>query len=211
MTETFPLFPLQLVVFPGEHLNLHVFEKRYRQLVQDAEQHDRTWLVPTASPNGMRPTATEVTLSEVATRYPSGEYDIRTIGGRVFFLEDYWKTLPGKLYPGGEASELEVDFEENPSINEQIIELTKKIYTRLKVNKTIKSVEEGFRTYDIAHYIGLTLEQEYQLLTLRSAYPRQTFLLDHLKEILPNIEQNTGIRERAELNGHYKQLTPPNW
>ena len=116
-----------------------------------------------------------------------------------------------QLYPGGDASELEVDFEENPSINEEIIELTKKIYSRLKVSKTVKSVEEGFRTYDIAHYIGLTLEQEYQMLTLRSAYPRQTFLLKHLKEILPNIEQNTGIRKRAELNGHYKQLTPPNW
>ena len=190
---------------------MHIFEQRYRDLVRDAELTDTTWLVPTVIPNGMRPTATEVTLSEVATRYPSGEYDIRTIGGRVFFLEDYWQTLPGKLYPGGQASELEVDFAENPDINEEIIELTRKIYRKLKVNKTVRSVEEGFRTYDIGHYVGLTLEQEYQMLTLRSAYPRQKFLLDHLRRILPDVERNTGIRQRAELNGHFKELVPPNW
>ncbi|RZK88875.1 MAG: peptidase, partial [Hymenobacter sp.] len=30
-----PLFPLNLVAFPGEKLNLHIFEPRYRELVRD--------------------------------------------------------------------------------------------------------------------------------------------------------------------------------
>ena len=161
--------------------------------------------------NEMRPTATEVTLEEVATRYPSGEFDVRTVGGDVYFLEDFWKSLPGKLYPGGEASELEIDFEENPDINADIIDLTKKIYRRLNVMKSVKSVEDGFRTYDIAHYVGLTLKQEYRMLTLRSAFPRQKFLLDHLQDIMPDVERNTSIRARAELNGHFKELVPPNF
>ena len=209
MTQTFALFPLQLVVYPGEQLNLHIFEHRYRQLVEDAEREEISWLAPTLIPSGMRPTATEVSLSEVVTRYPSGEYDIRTTGGRVFFLEDFWDKLPGKLYPGGDASELEVDFSENPDLNEEIIELTHRIYKRLNVDKRVPSVAAGFRTYDIAHYIGLTLDQEYQVLTLRSAYPRQKFLLNHLRSILPNVERNTDIKERAELNGHFKELVPP--
>lgn len=211
MTKEFALFPLQLVVFPGEQLNLHIFEERYRQLIQDAEKTNLTWLVPTVIDSDMRPTATEVTLSEVAMRYPGGEYDIRTEGGGVFFLDDYWTTQPGKLYPGGMATELDVDLDENPAMNEEIIDLAIKIYQKLKVRKKVKTVEEGFQTYDIGHYVGLTLEQEYQMLTHRAAYPRQKFLLDHLNNILPDVERNTHIKERAELNGHFKELVPPNF
>ena len=124
-------------------------------------------------------------------------------------MEDYWKKLPGRLYPGGEASELEVDHSENPDINAEIIELATVMYARLGVDKKIKSVEEGFSTYDIGHYVGLSLEQEYQMLTLRSAYPRQTFLLNHIKKILPTVASNMAIKERAQLNGHFKELVPP--
>ena len=209
MSQTFALFPLQLVVFPGEHLNLHIFEPRYRQLTEDAENDGVTFLVPTATPNGMRPTATEVTLIEVATRYPSGEFDIRTLGGKVYFIDEFWDTLPGKLYPGGLATELAVDHAENPEANRTIIQLTTRIYERLKVDKQVKTVEEGFSTYDIGHYVGLTLEQEYELLTLRAAFPRQEFLINHLRSILPDVERNTSIRQRAELNGHFKELVPP--
>ena len=211
MTQTFALFPLQLVVFPNEHLNLHIFEPRYRQLIEDAEQDDMTWLVPTVIEGNIRPTATEVTLSEVSMRYPNGECDIKTIAGGVYFLEDYWRRLPGKLYPGGKASELEVDLAENPDMNHEIIDRTRDIHRRLKVSKKIKDVEDGFRTFDIAHYIGLTLEQEYQLLTLRSSYPRQKFIIEHLEAIRPDVERNTSIKARAELNGHFKELTPPNF
>lgn len=211
MTSKFALFPLQLVVFPGEQLNLHIFEPRYRQLIEDADATGRTWLVPTIIEGEMRPTATEVTLSEIAMRYPTGEYDVRTKAGSVYFLDDFWETLPGKLYPGGIASELDIDLDENPSMNEEIIGLAVRIYQKLKVKKKVRSVEEGFTTFDIGHYVGLTLEQEYQMLTKRSAYPRQKFLLDHLSSILPDVERNTHIRERAELNGHFKELVPPNF
>ncbi|NJC25082.1 peptidase [Neolewinella antarctica] len=211
MVKTFALFPLQLVVFPGEQLNLHIFEERYRQLVADVEDNNITFLVSTMMAGKMQSTATEVTLEEVANRYPSGECDIRTRGGDVYLLEDYYKTMPGKFYPGGEGSKLEIDYAEDPEMNEEIVDLVKTIYRQLRVSKEVKSVAEGFLTYDVGHYVGLTLKGEYELLTLREARPRQRFLLDHLKDILPNVEENTGIRDRAELNGHFKELIPPNF
>lgn len=211
MTQKLALFPLQLVVYPGETLNLHIFEPRYQQLIEDAEKKGITFAVPTVIDGGLRPVATEVTLSEVAKRYPSGESDIRAIGGRVFFLEDYWKIMPGKLYPGSSARELEVDLDEDATTNEEIITMTRKIYQALGIAKEVKTVEEGFRTYDIAHYVGMQLGQEYELLTLREARSRQSFLLDHLRNIHPEVEQNVSIRQRAQLNGHFQELSPPNW
>lgn len=211
MTEQFALFPLQLVVFPGENLNLHVFEPRYRQLVADVEATGKTFLVPTLTDNGMRPTATEVVLTEVANRYPDGESDIRTRGKRIFFLEDFWSILPGKLYPGGRASELPVDFNEDPYLNGEIISLTRNIYDMLNVDKEVRSVADGFRTYDIGHYVGLTLDEEYKLLSLRQAIPRQEFLLEHLRGIDVQRSEGRRIAARAKLNGHFQELAPPNF
>jgi len=211
MTHKLAIFPLQLVVFPGEKLNLHIFEARYQQLIADAEQEGITFCVPTIINGGLLPIATEVSLAEVVNRHSTGESDVRTIGQRVFFLEDYWKTYPGKLYPGGECRELVVDLMEDPHLNGEIVNLTRTIYRDLGIEKTIKNAEDGFRTYDIAHYVGLKLEQEYELLTLRSAPERQRYLLDHLIGIHPELREGQSIRNRAQLNGHFKELVPPEW
>lgn len=211
MTKNTALFPLQLVVFPGEILNLHIFEPRYRQLVEDAEEQGITFCVPTVINGKIRPIATEVELTEVAMRYPGGESDIHCLGKRVFHLEEIWKNFPDKLYPGGNGRLLTVDLEEDPAINEEIIAITVEIYRLLNIDKKIKSTAEGFRTYDISHYVGMTLEQEYELLTLLSGGERQRYLLSHLKTISPSIERKTAIRDRAKLNGHFQELMPPEW
>jgi len=211
MTQKFALFPLQLVVFPGESLNLHIFEPRYRQLITDAEEEGITWIVPSVINGGIRPIATEVRLTQVVNRYPTGESDIRALGERVFFLEDFWKVFPGKPYPGGEARQIEMEVEEDPMMNQELITRTRAIYLALGIEKNVKNVEDGFRTYDIGHYVGLTLEQEYELLTFRTGTDRQVFLLEHLRSIKPNVEENTSMMARAQLNGHFQELTPPDW
>lgn len=211
MTQKLALFPLQLVVFPGETLNLHIFEERYQQLIEDAEANGITFAIPTVIDGGLRPVATEVTLKEVAKRYPTGESDIRAVGGRVFFLEEFWKILPGKLYPGSFVRELRVDHKEIPELNWEIIELTRSIYRSLGIDKKVKEVEDGFCTYDVGHYVGMQLSQEYEFLTLRMARDRQEFLLEHLKNVQPEVEKNLSIRRRAQLNGHFQELMPPNW
>ncbi|MTB52898.1 LON peptidase substrate-binding domain-containing protein [Lewinella sp. W8] len=209
MTEQLALFPLQLVAYPGEGVNLHIFEPRYRQLISDAEEFGITFGIPTVINGSVRPIATEVKLLEVAKRYPSGESDVRTMGERIFLIENFHKVSPNKLYPGGEVRFLELDAAENPSINEEIVFLTREIYELLQVEKEVRDPWAGFTTYDIAHYVGLTLEQEYELLTLINSEERQSFLLDHLRSIKPTIEQKSNIKARAQLNGHFKELMPP--
>lgn len=211
MSELLPLFPLQLVVFPGESLNLHIFEPRYRQLIQDAERDGTRFGVPTVIEGGLRPIATEVSLVEIAERYPSGESDVHTVGNRVFLIEEFHRELDGKLYPGAQINFLEVDYDEDPALNQEIVALTREIYQTLKIDKEVKDADAGFSTYDIAHYVGLTLDQEYQLLTLRNAQERQRYLIDHLQRVQPDVSDQLNIRARAKMNGHFKNLRPPNF
>nr|WP_256534215.1 LON peptidase substrate-binding domain-containing protein [Lewinella sp. JB7] len=211
MEQQLALFPLQLVVFPGESLNLHIFEPRYRQLVTDAEEQGIRFGVPTVIEGRLQPVGTEVSLTEVAQRYPGGESDVRTRGERVFYLQEYDRTAPGKLYPGGRVRYLPVEEEEDPAVNDRIIALTREIYRQLKVSREVRSVDEGFRTYEIAHYVGFTLTQEYEFLKLRAANKRQHYLLAHLRQMKPHLGDPLRIRERAQLNGHFKDLKPPDF
>ncbi|MGB3798611.1 MAG: LON peptidase substrate-binding domain-containing protein [Lewinella sp.] len=207
-----PLFPLQLVVYPGESLNLHIFEPRYRQLVADAESQGIGFGVPTVIDGQLQPIATQVSLKEIVRRYPSGESDIRTTGERVFRIHNFQREGENKPYPTGEVAYLDGETgEEDVELNREIIKLTRQIYRRLNIDREITPVEAGFRTYEICHYIGLTLEQEYALLALQSAEKRQAYLLTHLKKIKPQLGDPLGIRERAELNGHFKDLLPPDF
>ena len=211
MTQQLALFPLQLVVYPGESLNLHIFEPRYRQLIQDAEQQGIRFGVPTVLEGKLQPIATEVRLLDIPRRYPSGESDVRTQGERVFTIEDFDRVAPGKRYPGGQVRFLDVDTDEDPDINREIVARTRAIYRQLNIERTIEEVEEGFTTYSIGHYVGFTLQQEYELLALRAADERQAYLLNHLRTVRPQTDDPLGIRERARQNGHFKELTPPDF
>jgi len=211
MQEQLALFPLQLVVFPGERLNLHIFEPRYQQLIADAEEQGIPFGVPTVINGSLRPVATQVRLQKVAERYATGESDVYTLGQRIFYLEDFDREAPGKLYPGGRIRYLPLETEEDESLNREIVRLTRAIYQQLDIEREVSNVEDGFCTYDIGHYIGLSLEQEYTLLTLRAANKRQQYIYDHLLQVKPQLGDPLKIRERALLNGHFKELTPPDF
>lgn len=209
MLSLLPFFPLQLVVFPGEQLNLHIFEPRYRQLIQDAEQDGITFGVPTVINGEVKPIATEVKLLEVSKRYPEGASDIKTLGQRVFRIKNFQPQLQPKLYAGGEIEFLDVDTHESLVLNQEIVGLLKNIYQALKVDKPIKDPLAGFSTYDLAHYVGMDIRQEYTFLTLLSAHERQRYLLEHLRKIRPDVTAHADIQAKVKLNGHFKDLKPP--
>ena len=209
--EPLALFPLQLVVYPGETLNLHIFEPRYRQLIADAESTGIRFAVPTVIEGNLRPLAGEVRLGEIVRRYPDGESDVRVIGTRIVRIVEFQREAPGKRYPGATVEFLPASDEEAPALNREIVALTREIYRKLDVGREIPSVAEGFRTYDVAHYVGFTLEQEYTFLTLLDAEERQRYLLEHLRQVDPRLGEARRLQARAELNGHFQHLKPPNF
>ncbi len=208
---TLPLFPLQLVVYPGETVNLHIFEPRYRQLLREAEAEGTNFGIPTVIEGALRPLGGEVRLAEVVNRYPDGESDIRVVGSRIFRILDFQREAPGKPFPGGEVEFIEPDLEEDPGVNHQIVELTRAIYRKLNIERLIREADAGFTTYDVAHHVGFTLEQEYMILTLTDAATRQQFLLEHLLQVDPRLGEGRRMLERASLNGHFQHLSPPDF
>ena len=101
-TEIIPIFPLQMVTFPGETVNLHIFEPRYKQLIMEADTHGSNFGIPTYLGKRKLTFGTEVFLKEIVTKYKDGKLDIRVTGKRVFKVLDFIPRMSGRLYFGAD-------------------------------------------------------------------------------------------------------------
>jgi Lon protease-like protein len=87
MARLLPLFPLQLVVFPGSAVPLHIFEERYREMVGEAAAEGTEFGIVLAKDGGIVNSGCTVTVESVLQRYPDGRFDVLTRGQRRFVIQ----------------------------------------------------------------------------------------------------------------------------
>jgi ATP-dependent Lon protease len=211
MSRQLPLFPLRLVVFPKEKLNLHIFEPRYRQLIAECERTGMTFGIPAFIDDQLMEIGTEMRLLRIEKRYPAGELDIRTEGVGLFRLEEFLSEGRGRMYPSADVEALPIDKEGDFIKNEDILGYVRELFSALNIQKEVPTLDDQFLTFDVAHHVGFTLEQEYQFLGIPTEVTRQNFMLEHLKKTLPVVREMELLRQRALMNGHFKHITPPNF
>src|SRR5215210_3665300 len=100
MTNFIPIFPLGIVVYPGEQLNLHIFEPRYKQLINECYAEKKDFGIPAIIDNHVQDYGTVVQIKEITTVHENGEMDIKTEGEKVFRVLEVIKEIPDKLYSG---------------------------------------------------------------------------------------------------------------
>ena len=209
MSTLLPFFPLNLVAYPGERLNLHIFEDRYRQLTNECLAEKKTFGIPTFLDNRLPGCGTEMRVTALHERHPDGSMDISTEGIRVFRIETFDNPLADKLYAGGEVTFLP---EETDLIRPlpQLAELLEKLYNLLTTPVAYDPEQKPF-SFQVAHKVGLSLQDEYELLTLRRESARQQFLIQHLQKVLPIVAEMERTKSRIRMNGHFKNLDPLNF
>jgi len=209
MTKFLPLFPLQLVVFPGEPLNLHIFEPRYRQLMQECEEEDITFGIPAFINGNVVEVGTELRLVSVEKRYADGELDVKTEGVGLFRIRNFYKVAPGKLYAGADVETLEGDDQSDLITVEKILDHLRQLFALLRVDKELPESLSDFNTYEWAHHVGFSLEEEYKFLCMLDETERQEVMLEHLERVLPTVREIENLRQRVMMNGHFKNIVPP--
>jgi len=205
-TETLAMFPLEIVVFPGERLALHIFEERYQQLIADCETDRITFGIPAYINNTMR-YGTEVELKRVLKRYPSGASDIVCTGLSVFELKHFYKTLEPKLYAGADVVYLPNEPHAPLDQKVQFLNLVHELYKELDIEMP-EFKPETITSFTLGHKIGLTLVEEQNLLKLTSETSRLTFLIKHLKRFIETAKSVNRTKAIIKLNGHIKNFDP---
>ncbi|MDB5241320.1 MAG: peptidase [Spirosoma sp.] len=206
MKKSLSLFPLNLIVYPGEDLNLHIFEQRYRQLINECIEEERTFGIPAFINNNLPGFGTEMHVTTLHKRYDDGRMDIKSKGLGVFRLVNFENPIAGKLYAGGEVEMVDPDdgFSAHAdALAERVKQLSNLIQIKADYDPTVKNF-----SYRVAHNLGMSVEQEYELLTLETEAERQLFLIQHLNNVLPVVADMERTKQRIRMNGHFKNLDP---
>ncbi|MBI1315705.1 hypothetical protein GC167_02450 [bacterium] len=107
MIQTIPLFPLSVLLLPGEECALHIFEERYRQLIALSIEDSLPFGIPCNHSMNTLNVGSMVEVKEVNKRYPGGESDIVVRCTGLFRLNRFFYRLETVLYPGGEVEMLD--------------------------------------------------------------------------------------------------------
>jgi uncharacterized protein len=206
MTNFVPIFPLNTVVYPGESLNLHIFEPRYKQLINECHKEKKPFGIPAVIQNKLQEYGSMVEITELSQIYESGEMDIKTKGVRVFRILELITDIPDKLYSGAI-----VNYPDNyetgvPELMRKVMNSIRELHLILKVDKDFKKEDTELSSYEVAHHIGLSPEEEYELLQLLDERQRQEYLKRHLNKVIPMLAGMEQLKEKIKLNGHFKNL-----
>jgi Lon protease-like protein len=203
-----PFFPLKLVAFPGEELNLHIFEPRYKELLADIEQNGACFGICVYL-DKLSSYGTEVALEKINKRYEDGRLDIRTRGLRAFKILSFDNPMKGKQYAGGTIAYLNDDPKISEFLHHEFIFYLKEMLHLLNYKGEFDP--QTVNSYTFTHKLGLKLEEELELLQMESETERTEYLIKHFKRMIPVIKAVELAKEKIKLNGHFKHLDPLNF
>ena len=201
-----PLFPLQSVFFPGEKVPLHIFEERYKQLINDCRSNAITFGIPVYIHDSIA-YGTEVQLVEVVNTYESGAMDVICVARQVFKVLTFDNEMEGKQYAGGVVQFLDNINDGQKSDKEAVLARIEELYKIMDVPFNAIPVEK-FNSFVLAHKMGLSYEQEYQLLQMEKESERLSFIKSHLLGTIQVLNEVNKTKELIDMNGHFKNFDP---
>jgi uncharacterized protein len=208
MTNFIPIFPLNVVLYPEETLNLHIFEPRYKELINECVGSKKPFGIPAVVNGKVAEYGTLVSITEIVKEYDNGEMDVITKGTLVFRILEIIKKIPDKLYSGAIVTYPEnTETYPRKDLMQVLIKAVRELHRMLNITKDFRKPDEELTAYDLAHHAGLSLEEEYELLGLFREEQRQEYLKRHLGKVLPVVVEMEVLKERITLNGHFKNLS----
>jgi len=206
MTNFIPIFPLGIVVYPGENLNLHIFEPRYKQLIKESFENKKPFGIPAVINDKLAEMGTLVRVVEISKVYEDGKMDVKTEGIMLFKILEVINELPEKLYSGAIVTYPKNTSTGSASLMKKVLEGIREIHKHLNVTKEFNKPDDQLMSYDVAHHAGLSIEDEYLLLEFLQELHRQEFLKRHLAKVLPVIKEMEQLKGKIKLNGHFKNI-----
>ncbi|MBF2053272.1 MAG: LON peptidase substrate-binding domain-containing protein [Candidatus Sericytochromatia bacterium] len=204
--ETVPIFPLDLVVVPGEPVPLHIFEPRYQQLIADCapaegDQHYQPFGINYARKTQLHNIGCTVLVDEILHKYPNGEMDIMTYGHRRYRLLD---TREEKPYLLGEVEWIvEEPVSPDGVLRSAVLELYDKFLAAVEVDDHTLDRSSEQLSFEIAYRVNLEKLPKLELLEAEHENERLELLHIYLCKTVPEIEKARSFQRRIRSNGYF--------
>jgi Lon protease-like protein len=197
-----PLFPLEVVLFPGMPLPLHIFEQRYRLMVARCVNENLEIGIILAAETGIVKVGCTAEIVEKLKEYPDGRSDILCEGRALFRVVEI---LHDREYQEAIAEYLTEDLlPQDPKKENHLIERFQVCHALVFGQPWIASSrdEEISLAFQMAARLPLELEAKQTLIEIPEETARQAFLLQKINELLPQLAQRQRLRQVAGGNGH---------
>lgn len=195
-----PIFPLALVVFPNSKYPLHIFEERYKILINKCLANSIGFGIVSKIGDTISEVGVYVEVANVTKIYESGELDIVVAGKWRFKRTDLEMHRDG--YYLSEVNKIK-DHDADSDFNYNLFfALKQRVQEMLKLVNF--NVNQGFwdtlektnlKSFKIAEKSGLSILQQQELLNFRSENKRLSYLLDHFEKLEQKLELNKQTRE----------------
>ena len=202
-TRLLPLFPLSVVLLPATPLPLHVFEERYKQMMEEVIPGPTEFGVVLTKDDGIVNIGCTATVDRVLQRYPDGRLDLLAVGQRRFRIVSLNEELPYlrahvEYFNDEEVGDVPGD------LRLQAIAGYEKLRAVESPNVLIEpSMDAPQLSFQLAQFVS-DLEKRQTVLSIRSEVERLRFLVAILPDYTARRELVASAKRIAPLNGHAK-------
>ncbi len=199
LVQDFPLFPLGLVALPGEAIPLHIFEDRYKTMMDECLREDTEFGIVWLSDEGLREVGCACKIERVLERMDDGRMNLLTRGTRPLRVLERQAHL---AYPAGVVEFVE-DREEEPDTD--LAATAHEAYAELVKRATDAEPETAelaaMSAYDMAATVDFGLDAKQGLLDLRSENARLRLVTRLFRAAIKRLDFVDRAQARARSNG----------
>jgi uncharacterized protein len=191
MDSVIPLFPLELVIFPGSKYPLHIFEPRYKSMIKFCLENKKGFGIVAKIGKDISSIGCYVKIDNILKHYENGEYDIVVEGQNRYLINKFEKHENGyyiadvnEYHDTGKGGDQELLTETKGKFEEVL----KKINIELDEAFWKNFLNSGIKSFKIAEKSGLTLTEQQELLILQDENARLKYLLRHFERLNDQLE-----------------------
>ncbi|MBT8379855.1 MAG: LON peptidase substrate-binding domain-containing protein [Ignavibacteria bacterium] len=193
-----PIFPLSIVIYPNSQYPLHIFEERYKKMVNKCSDEASGFGIVSKIKDEISQIGVFVEIKSISKPYGSGEFDIVVKGSWRFTRLDL------EIHPDGYfMSEVKkyddrltkFDIDLFIELKSKVKEILTQVNYNLNPNFWEKLENSNLKSFKIAEKSGLTLVQQQELLTIKEENKRMHYLIDHFEKLTEKLEKNMAMRK----------------
>jgi Lon protease-like protein len=199
VASDFPLFPLGIVALPGELVPLHIFEERYKTMINECLRDEKEFGILWLSDDGLREVGCAMEIEKVLERMEDGRINLLARGTRPFRVIE---RLGHLAYPAGviefvEDRPDEIDPELQQAAHDAYADLVRRATDR---EPEIQDLAD-MTAYDMAATVDFGLDAKQGLLDLRSENARLRLVTRLFRAAITRLDLVDRAQERARSNG----------
>ncbi|MBV9147656.1 MAG: LON peptidase substrate-binding domain-containing protein [Acidobacteria bacterium] len=201
MSDLLPLFPLELVLFPGMALPLHIFEPRYKEMIGECLQRDSPFGIVRTVGDGVAQIGCSAEVATVVKRYDDGRMDIVARGLQRFELIEIHQE---RSFLQGEVKMLKDESDADAQTRKKALDLHSSLLLLAASGQAVPTLDppDDLLSFYLISHLPVDLDFKQTILAMPSESQRLATLIEYYEAIIPKLGKMIQGKKKSGSNGH---------